>query len=238
MTKVGKFSKMLLTLTLIVLAFCCSFGVTNSYFTASSSKSGNVEFEKLDVKFKAVNEQDAVLDESSTITLYPMTGAIIRGEAFNLSLTETNQTAIGNIKIANTEESIEAYVRFWIDAFIVDESKPEGVDTTTNYGQYFLLNYDADYVSKGGAKNLTVATESDWCYYLQYELVHEGAELGDSSLNIGNTLTLSETVTDETFSELVGHQLRISITLEAVQRANGAVRFEFNDEKGYYTGWN
>ncbi len=238
MTKVSKYSKILLTVTLIVLAFCCSFGVTNSYFTASSSRSGNLTFHNLEVKFKAVDSQGATLSEASPIILYPMTAAIIRGEAFNLSLTENNQTAIGNLAVANTEESIEAYVRFWIDAYIVDSTKPEGVDTKTNYGEYFLLNYNADSVSKGEAKNPTVATESSWCYYVKGILVPKGSEDGYSSINIGNTLTLSETVTDEIFSELVGHQLRISITLQAVQSANGAVRSEFNDVKGYYTRWN
>ena len=239
MSKVSKNAKVLISLVLLVLAFCCSFNITNSYFTASSNRSGTLQFSDLNVKFLAMDDDFNIVDESSTITLYPMASAIIRGQAFSLSLTAgSDQDAIGRIAIRNTTNSISAYVRFWIDAYIMTDSATGAVDTTTNYGEYFLLNPGNTNSVRGGSANAN-ATEGDWCYYVKNVMnpfvVGGGAQ--NTTVYLGNTLELSSSASDEVFDALVGNQIKISINLEAVQSANSAYSSAFNDEKGYYSTW-
>jgi len=141
MTKASKFAKILLTLTLLVLAFCCSFNVTTAYFTASSTRSGQLKFPNLDVRFLTLNENDQISNQSQTIMLHPIGGTIVRGQRIEVSLTEASenktQVPVKNITIRNMENSIPAYLRFWIDAYVVTNPETGEVDTSKNYGNIF-----------------------------------------------------------------------------------------------------
>ena len=123
MNKASKNSKVLITLVLLALAFFCSFHVTHSYFTATTNESGNINFADLDVRFVSDNMPNGsyTQDNLYTLNLYPVGGTIARGQEFKLTATE-NGAAISSLRIKNMANSSTAYVRFWIDAYIVTET--------------------------------------------------------------------------------------------------------------------
>lgn len=231
MTKVSKSAKIIITLVLLVLAFLCSFNATTSYFTATSNKSGALNFPLLDVRFTTVangsTPENQLGANASTVTLYPHGGTISRGQAFNLSLSDAaDATAINNIVIKNMAGSCEVYVRFWIDAYTYSN----GVQGTTNYGEYFLMQGDGDIVRGGTSKHTQALTEADWCYFVPIVIPAGGGHI------IGNSLKIDDGLPDN----VLGQQLKITITLEAVQSLNGAFVEEFGDaedKKGYYSEW-
>lgn len=248
MKKVSKNSKLILTLVLLVLAFCCSLNVTYAYFTASASKSGELNFPDLDVRFVTLdaNGDVAQTDEDGeysqdnlyTIDLYPVGGTISRGSPFQLSLDKytgvegETQEVISNLAIQSMPNSAASYVRFWIDAYIVVDDAGN-LNTTTNYGKYFLFTIpEGAPFARGGTG--TNATESSWCYYLGGPL---SSDPSNNTILLGNTLNFSDLTGDAIPADVLGAKLKISITLEAIQFQNGAFATEFNDEKGYFADW-
>ena len=242
MTKVSRNVKLITTLILLVLAFCCSFNVTYSYFTASASKSGSLNFPDLDVRFVTTDKNNDIVQNGSytqdslyTIELYPMGGTISRGATFVLSLDEYTtggtQEEIGNIVIKNMENSTDAYVRFWVDAYIVNDDGT--LNITKNYGKYFLFEMtdDSYFVRGGTGSNTTEETNS--CYFA--EPLYAGTSY--DYINLGNTLSFSDLTGDEIPADVLGEKLKITLTLEAVQTTNNAFTSVFNDEKGYYSNW-
>jgi hypothetical protein len=210
----------------------CSFNATTSYFTASSNKSGALNFPLLDVRFTTITNSttpDNQMQASpSKITLFPYGGNISRGQTFELSLSDAaDATKIDNIEIKNMEGSCEVYVRFWIDAYTYSN----GVQGTTNYGEYFLIEETSDIVRGTGSEDIEeTATEGSWCYFVVPSILSGGAQI------IGNKITISADLPDD----VLGQQLKITMTLEAVQALNGAFVEEFGDaedKKGYYSEW-
>lgn len=229
MTKVSKSTKIVVSLVLLVLAFLCSVNATTSYFTATSNKSGALEFPLLDVRFTTRLEDDSIPSNqqgevASTITLYPQ-GEMSRGGTFGLSISDANNApSIKDIEIKNMAGSCEVYVRFWIDAYTYTND----VKGETNYGKYFLLQGENIDIIRGGVGGH--ATEADWCYFVPYSLYAQ------ESCPIGNAIRISDELPDS----VLGQQLKITMTVQAVQAINGAFLEEFNkvgDLKGYCSVW-
>lgn len=238
MKKVSKGTKIITTLVLLVLAFLCSLNVTISYFTATSSLPGELVFGGLDVRFCAVgkdtkndasvelpnNQEDYTQNNLYTIMVSPLLDYIPRGQSFEFSY-DIEGFELERLIIRNMDGSCNAYVRFWVDAFV----KTGNTLGTTNYGQYFTFDdIDNREVVKGGVgKN--IGTEADSCYFVTFIMDDK------SVVKLGNSLVLSEDIPDD----VLGCQLQISISLEAIQAENGAYLTEsgFNDEKGYCSEW-
>ena len=217
----------IISLVLAVLAVVSFLGFTNSYFTASASRNGKMNFGTLNVRFVYYGnigdgEGDAYhpLDEGkSTIQLFPATVvAIQRNVPFNFSVIKEG-SPIDLLAINNMSGSCDAYVRFWIDAYVDGDQ--------TNYGEYFTLNYESDAVVKTNAG--TKQLRSVYC-------IKEAISSTENSyVSIGSQMTLSADAPDT----LMGETIKIYISLDAVQVANGAFSSDsgFNDDKGYYSGW-
>lgn len=244
MAKVSKTIKLICTLTLVMLAFFCSFSVTHAYFTASADKSGNVKFSNLDVRFIYVEsgiEYPAgtyTQNDLYTITLYPVGGTIALGEPFQLSSSEDG-AAISSLAIRNMQSSSKAYVRLWIDAYpIIDDDG--NVDTSENYGKFFYFSDAANVtavLARGNSNS--VHEEGKSCYFVKSEMSPLDPSGDDPvgyypTVHIGNTLTFKDAEDENIPEESLGIKLKISITLQAVQVANGAFKQTFNDNKGYY----
>ncbi len=227
------------TLVLLVLALLCFTNVTYSYFTATENKEGNVQFGNLNVRFVYIETSGGSIKyaNSDSIKLFSATGPIQREEEFTLSLTNGG-AVINNLGIQN-QAGCACYVRFWIDAYIV---KNGVVNTDENYGKYFFLNDSV--LAADGRPVLTREDSSvagSWCYYFPHELTSSTAYRG-----IGNKLTLKDVPANgsipkaEVPVELLGQELQLTISFEAVQVANNAYLSVFGDQgdtKGYYTGW-
>ena len=230
MKKVNKTSKLFVAITLFMLAFFCSFSVTYSYFTAYAENSGNVKFSNFDVRFVYFEGGEKptgsyTQDNLYTIRLYPLGGTIALGEPFMLASTADATTPISYLLIKNMISGTSAYVRFWIDAYpIVDDYG--NVDTAVNYGKFFFFEEGSFYPRGLSSSN---HEEAKSCYFYSDKLAQ--------SLSLKNTLTFQDTDTEQIPTEVLGAQLKITITLQAVQTTNGAFRQVFNDNKGYCTRW-
>ena len=231
MKQANKTSKLLIAITLVVLAFFCSFSVTYSYFTANVERSGAVNFSNFDVRFvytEGINEKPTgtyTQDNLYTINLYPVGGTIALGEPFDLAASEGGEK-ITNLKIKNMVPTSKAYVRFWIDAYpVIDDAG--NVDTSVNYGKFFFFEITNSFLTRGGSNSAHEEAES--CYFLTYDLA--------GSHDLGNRLTVKATEDEEIPEEALGCTLKISITLEAVQASHTAFKQVFNDNKGYHVSW-
>lgn len=232
MKKATKSVKLITTLTLLVLAFFSVINVTYSYFTASAKSNGTLNFPDMQVNFVYLTNETSSPNvvTTSTLTLYPVeevsTGvydscAISRGNSFLVSLTEKG-APIRDLGIKNSATSCESYVRFWIDAYIVNSSG--SIISNTNYGKYFLLPTNRFYTNTGSS------VAGSWCYFTEY------AMSSNYEIDFGNSITFAE----DAPVELLGKKLKITISFEAVQKANEAYLSVFGktgDTKGYYTLW-
>lgn len=241
MKKASKSAKIIVSFALIMLAFLCSLNVTYSYFTASAKESGTLNFSDVDVRFvyNTSYPEDYETNSSYTINLYPTSGSIARGAEFELSDAEAGE-AIHSLEIKRMPNTADAYVRFWIDAYVYN-SETQQIDKSVNYGKFFFIDINEEieqYVTRGNSAGEN-DTEGDWCYYLIYPLMSSSL-----SLDIGNSLIFQDvkneqgTVVEAIPNEVLGTKLKITMTVEAVQYAHKAFESEFNDEKGYYVGWN
>lgn len=223
--KKAKFnSKILMSLILLALAFFGVFNVTYSYFTSTAFKDGTLDFPDINVQFYYREAGDIVFLTTLSTQLYPLTTTIARGETFQVSSSPTSE-AINAIGIQNMEGSCDVYIRFWLDAYIVDAN---GNPTSqTNYGKYFLFT---ELIDNSFIKNEGGSVAGSWCYFiLESQSAGDGAEFG-------NSLKLSE----DAPAEMLGKSIRINLSFEAVQQANQAYLSVFGQEgdtKGYFMGW-
>lgn len=234
MSKVSKNAKLIFSLALIMLAFFCSINVTYSYFTTSAKKDNSLAFTDVNAKFVYLDKSGTVKpagyesDNAYTITLYPTVSSISRGDQFTLSDVE-NGDEIQNLQIRKMANTTSVYIRFWIDAYVYN-SATQKLNTSVNYGKYFFLESKTSYARGGSSAD---DQEGSWCYFVTYPVTDS------TPISLGNSLTFQdikngETVVDAIPNEVLGAQLKISITLQAVQAQNQAFEQEFNDEKGYY----
>ena len=78
-----------------------------------------------------------------------------------------------------------------------------------------------------------------YCYFIKLSLA------GGESLSLGNTMVLKDITNGSNVetvpAEILGEDVQISISFEAVQKANEAFKYEFEttpaDKKGYYSEW-
>ena len=223
-----KYFNLLVTIVMLVLAVVCLTNVTYSYFTTSHNAGGSVNFSDLDVKFfyKETTEEFETV-ESSTLELFSAAGAIAIGTPFQLAMS-AGGSAIDSIGFYLEENSCDAYIRFWIDAYVVNQDKT--LDKTVNYGKYFLLTETEYFTNDNGS------VSGSKCYF--------GVEALSSvkyQLDIGNTLTLTDLDGDPVPVEILGETIQITISFEAVQKANQAYLSAFGDNgdtKGYLNSWN
>ncbi len=228
MKQAKKHFNLIVSMALLLLAVVYLTNFTYSYFTTSHNAGGSVAFSDLDVQFyyKQTAESDAVTKEESSIELYSATGAIAIGSPFQLSLT-AGGSAIDSLGFQTTTKSCESYIRFWIDAYVVNQDK--SLDKTVNYGKYFLLNTNEAITNQ----NSSVANSS--CYF-----VVEAFYYTKRYVDIGNTLTLTDLDNDPVPVEILGETIQITISFEAVQKANKAYLSAFgdiDDTKGYLKSW-
>jgi len=220
---------MIISLVLALLAVVSLLGYTSSYFTASAKREGTLGFATMKVRFAYYyndgegtayypqdNQGKQIKDK---ISLYPAnTAAIQRGVAFGVSPDPVG-SAVQDLTIHNMNGSCSAYVRFWINAYVIQGDK----QLETNYGQYFTLNSSSSDVvttDEGKAKTETV-------YCLKKALA------ASTHISIGSTITMSTSAPDS----LMGETLRIDICMDAIQSANVVKSVYDDDPKGYYSGW-
>ncbi len=216
-----------LSLILVVLAIVSAVSITWSYFTSTNSKVGTMEFSDLQVQFVYYETEGGGFQTATggtTIPLYVAKGEVIaRDDPFNLASSH-NGNAIHSLAIHNSGASCSAFVRFWIDAYVLDQN--DLPKTENNYGKYFQFNYNSDVALANSGANRTNENVT-YCHILAIS----GSDT--NARRIGASITLSE----EAPIELLGEKIKFYMSLEAVQSANGAVTQVFNDSKGYYHSW-
>lgn len=234
MKQKSKQNKIVSIFVLLTLFFLCAFNITYSYFTSSAQLTGSNDFYGFNVSFVYyVNNSPTTVSNASTLTLYPNTPTLLRGDYFGLQ-TASNGSPISNLSIVVQSGSCSCFARYWIDAYILNAGV---ADTTINYGQYFNCGYvdNGDFVAYTTSTSNAidrVVNNGLATYYVYYAI---GA---NSSADCFEAIQLSINAP----SELLGNSLQLSITFEAVQSTNNAYEYVFNDSssanyRGAYTGW-
>ena len=241
MKNVSKQVKIVTTLVLLVLTFLAAFNVTYSYFTAVAKITGDLDFANLGVRFAYSLNKNTTYVMEDNLLVVPVTTAgkfYSRGDSITMGI-ETSPSVVSEIDDIqirhdpNITNQTDCYVRFWIDAY---EVVSENVYGTTNYGKYFLFdsNMAGGYFTKeGGSKG-----NDSWCYFSIYPLT-AGTDTADGTMvnqiSLGNTIIIDA----DAPLEMLQKTLKITISFEAIQVANGAAFTEsgFNDERGYLLSW-
>jgi len=231
MKQSSKEIKIISALVILVLVFLFSYNVTMSYFTATASIKGRLGVPNLDVSFgtwsSATSEGTRVSD---SIQIYPLSSNISRGQTFHFSLTNGG-SKIDTVSLMNTEDSCDAYVRIYVEAYEILGADSYG---TTDYGQYFELGilYGTNFVSG----NLVYSKYNDKVtyFYNQTLSLQEGEE-GYVDQPIFDTMRLSTTAP----ASIMGKQFKITISLDDIQSANEAFKSwdKTVDGRGYCSSW-
>ena len=235
MKSVSKQTKRVTLCVILTLVFLCIFNVVYSYFTATANLNGNLEFNSLLVNFTYLYDSDlTIVNNSNTLILYPTSTYVVRGQVFEVTPVNGGSTAIDAVSVKLQTGSCNSYVRYWIDAYIVNDGV---VDESTNYGRYFILGTKTttngvDSVVVNSTYFDTVSYKGLVTYYIK-DVVTTSV-----SPTIFNAIQLDV----DAPSVLYGNDVQLSVSLEAVQAVNDAYVSAFNDSsnpnyRGSYNGW-
>ncbi len=249
MTRNKKSFNLIVSVVLLFTALVSLISVTYSYFTSSASMEGDVTMGKLNVIIDYEHSGGFGTATTATPLRLKADKPIERGVAF--TLTTSNNETIASMVIANGAygtESCECYVRFWIDAYLTADLNDDGSvkDGAVNYGKYFSLMVSSAAVYRDTGKDAQ-GNDKSYCYYIKDALTTT-ATGGKNQLSLGTQMVMSDikstdglTIIDAIPVDLLGESLSISISFDAVQKANEAFKDAFKvteeDNKGYYSGW-
>ena len=231
-----KKSYIFITIVLLILAIMCVTNVTYSYFTATKSKDESINFGDLNVQFvysRSGFELEETTTSSGKIELYSASGPIVFGELFDLGVAvkqgeSTTIQTIDSIAVKNLDNSSDCYVRFWITAYIVESGV---VNTSKDYGKYFFWEESVNPLLQSFVRS----TSEDSCYYYFKESLVANSQ---NSIIIENSLKLQDVSEDDKAPvEILGEQLKITLNLQAVQKANGAYVTVFGDDDSGCYDW-
>ena len=224
----------------LVLALMCVSNVTYSYFTATAKSEGDFSFQKIETYFSYNTSGYVNTRIDGTLSVVPLEGTIDREVPFTFAIEQTNAgqttyTQISKLYIENN--GCNVFVRFWVDAYLSSGTAQTG----DNYGRFFFFTAGSTsyYTNQGGNNSSGLVSGT---YYVTQPLGDD--EDWYKSINIGNQLMLSDiydasgNVEEAVPLDIFGGELDIYISFEAVQVANEAYKFVFDDDRGYYNGWN
>ena len=160
----------IIMMALLLFAVVCVVNVTYSYFTSTSSAEGQMTLPNLDVYFHYETEDDYYVDLGLTksLNLIPVDGLIEREVPFSVKISDNtssfNEKQIEILSIYSGSGS--AYVRFWVDVYVVKTENNGGVETeiidkSKNYGKYFSVPF---------ASSVGVYSSEKDCYYVKSSL--------------------------------------------------------------------
>lgn len=220
MRKISKESKLYPILVIVTLIFLLSINVAYAYFTSRSYVVGDTNFATLDVGWIYRKESgSSAIDIANSSTINPVLSSINRGETVSFKIGGDSVNSLG---FKTLEGSTGAYVRFWVDAYIVDSTNSDGTLNlgSVNYGKFFQLMIsgvvpESNYSEENPPLNIVYYTSvsgMSWC--------------------IDSIKLLEEAPID-----LLSKEVSLSISFEAVQSSNEAFKSVFNDWKGYSDSW-
>ena len=192
----------------LMMVFLCAINVTYAYFTTQHSVQSTGNFPYMSVMWYIDKTQQ--LTEETTISITPSIDKINRGDSFTFENT-------GAVSIYVT--GVSAYVRFWVDAYVVTDVSQGTIDTSQNFGKYFELDIDANEVAR-------YQKASNNIYYMIQPI-------SNSAQQVASSITFALNSPDI----LMTKTLQISISFDAVQAQNKAYKKVFDDSKGYYADW-
>lgn len=227
MRKISKESKLYPILVIVALIFLLSINVAYAYFTSRSYVVGDTNFATLDVNWQY---EGTAGTETITngITINPIISSINRGETVKFKIGEQSINRLG-FKLA--EGSTGAYIRFWVDAYVVNGTNGDGSLnlSTMNYGNYFQLRIsDVDYPTF--TENTYTSNEVTYTNRIYYSA-------GEVNTNIDLWCIDSIKLLEDAPIDLLSKEVSLSISFEAVQSSNEAFKSVFNDWKGYSDSW-
>ena len=262
MKKTTKEIKLISALVILALVFLCSFNVVYSYFTSLSHINAEIDFYSLDVKMFYNDPGIGVPTYIENQTqLYP-SDLLRRGSVVNLKTSEESETFISEIGVASSDNSCAAYVRFYLQVYMVKEiaGSVYYIDSQGNY-----VDDNGKYVNDAGeeisSSDITMGEIVDYAeFFYLCGLDDNGnpsaSERIEKQINVVNgknyvAYFLIAALDGDGYgnrpigvnaiqmlasapNEILDSDIVIYLTMEAVQASNGAYKSVFNDNYGYY----
>ena len=267
MKRLSKQTKIVTMLVILTMIFLCAFNITYSYFTAAANLKGETNFKNLKLVFAYwSNESTRTAVPSGNSVQLITTASLIRESVSKLKTSADDTSYLYSLGLISDYSSCSAYVRFWVEAYIVEEidGNVYFVDTKGN-----LLNANGEYVdSNGNVIEVETSNQGEMIDYGQY---FEIGEISNESYNNQNyeDFTINgqyiEKSTNEGYvtyylknavsagdevplidsikmlysapSEILGTKICLYLSFEAVQNSNQAFKSEFDDLRGYCQSW-
>lgn len=219
-TKQSKLIGLVVLLTMIVLF---AVNVSYAYFSVVNQVSGDTAFGANSVM---LGYNHGVLEStditSTSLVVYPVYPngnlTLNRGESFTLK--DGNNIAMKSVYFKAVNGS--SYVRFWIDAYVVED---DVVNTSENYGRYF--DFILTYADSFESKTITSGSLTRKMYYVKQSLSTNSILTFASGMKMLESAPVS----------ILDKSIRITINFDSVQAENGAYKVVFDDNWGYGSDW-
>ena len=242
MKKISKESKLFSILVILTLIFLLSINVVYAYFSARASASGEGKFGTLGVNWfytKNQSYEENIINSGSVLNLNlnadTMNRGVSAGFIYGKGTDSTNDDdVIDFLGFTLEEDSVDVYIRFWLDAYIVLGENPDGTIELgqKNYGENFELMYSGVMAGVGGAEvksNIVdgETIERNRIYYLP------------SALTMSSSVTCIDSVKlkEDADIEMLSEKISLTLNFEAVQASNKAYEDVFGDWKGFCNDW-
>lgn len=226
MKSCSKNTKLITTLIVLTLLFLCAVNITFSYFSASAKVTCSVTLPNFEFKcaYKIKNNNTTKYVDSTQLEIYPAESQIHRGSVFTVNVIDGEESVEVDYIGCSSRGTKKAYVRFWIDAYVVRDGE---LDTTINYGKYFLVGYQdgGNFLESQEMFEDSFSKSNDT--YFMIDAVSSGFSTCFKYVQLSPSAPV----------EMLGESLRVFVTMQGVQIENEAYKSVFDDEHGYCEEW-
>lgn len=231
MKTVNKEIKIVTLIVLMATVFLLAVGFVYAYFVTNTILTANTNFNDFGVSLyytsNSISTEIAKTNGNAvnTLTLNPSSASISRGAVFGLNTQSSNAVDLVTVKTSNN--STPAYVRFWIEAYIVTNGV---VDTSVDYAQYFTLGY------RQTVSSVTSVVVTNDCYRLVYDMGDNDSSTNLVTYYVKNALAANSSadcfdaiqISQDAPSALLNKSIKITLSFEAVQASNNAYSAVFD----------
>jgi len=255
----NKETKLFISLVIITLVFLFGFNVVYAYFSSNYSARADVDFYKLEINLAYQEPGQPFQKVENQKQLFPTTG-LTRNKAVGLKATADATSTINAMGFRSESESISAYVRFWIEVYMVKQLEDETIVYIDSKGNY--VTESGSYVDANGNEiDPELVTAGEIVDYAEYfELGYKNGEnfnyssyverkvnevdskkyityFMKSAINAGSNVDSGINAIKMTSSApniILDTNVIIFINMEGVQTTNNAYKTVFDDNYGYY----
>lgn len=224
MKKTGKKFNYLAIFVLFIVAIL-AVGITYSYFTFKQKVQSEITLGSIKVNYLLTDSTSTAktIDSTTEMQLYTL-DPISRGSKFSLYENSTDTNPLSLIGFQKESGTIDVYIRFWIDAYLINDGVE---DRSVNYGEYFDLLFGDSVIDESSSGVVKSVSETGLVTYFI-----ENKVTGDVGC-----FTKMQLKSDAPFA-MLNSSYRLYLSFDAVQASNQAYLSVFEgSNRGYCSSW-